>query len=268
MRVFQSKEQPVGANPQIEDGHIDIANEIAEALARVQLSGYEWRILWVIFRKTYGWHKKMDQISITQFEKATGLKRWHVHRTLSILTEKNIVTKIGNSRIITYRFQKDYTKWKDITKKGNNVGNSRLSGQGKKETITKIGNRSLPKLVNTKENNKRKYYVEGSDEFRLASFLLEEIKQNKPTFKQPDLQTWAREIDLMIRRDGRTPDRIQQVIEWSQNDNFWWKNILSASKLRKQFDRLEAEMETGKNKTQNPRVSRIEYQDLTIEERA
>jgi len=33
------------ANPQAEDGHIDIANEIAEALMKVNLSAYESRIL-------------------------------------------------------------------------------------------------------------------------------------------------------------------------------------------------------------------------------
>ena len=146
-----------GASPQAEDGHIDIANEIAEAMARINLSAYESRILWVIWRKTYGWHKKMDMISVTQFEKVTGLKRWHVARTLSELVQRNIVTRIGNNRIISYGFQKDYTKWKDITKRGNDIGKSKVSGESKKKIITRIGNRSLPKGVNTKETNKRKY---------------------------------------------------------------------------------------------------------------
>ena len=83
------------ANPQRENGHIDVANEIAEALAKTQLSGYESRILWVILRKTYGWHKKIDSISITQFEKATGLKRRHIQRTLKKLLNRNIITKNG-----------------------------------------------------------------------------------------------------------------------------------------------------------------------------
>jgi len=33
------------ASPQKENGHIDIANEIAEALAKTKLSPDEWRIL-------------------------------------------------------------------------------------------------------------------------------------------------------------------------------------------------------------------------------
>ena len=51
------------ANPQAENGHTDIANEIVEALARTRISGTETQLLWVIFRKTYGWHKKEDEIS-------------------------------------------------------------------------------------------------------------------------------------------------------------------------------------------------------------
>lgn len=106
-------------NPQKENGHIDIANEIAEALATTQLSGYESRILWVIWRKTYGWHKKSDAISITQFQKVTKLKRRHIHRTLQRLVKRKIVTKNGNKFIDTWAFQKDYTKWNLVTKNGN-----------------------------------------------------------------------------------------------------------------------------------------------------
>jgi len=47
------------ANPQREDGHVDIANETIEALAKIYLSSYETQTLFAIFRKTYGWHKKV-----------------------------------------------------------------------------------------------------------------------------------------------------------------------------------------------------------------
>ena len=107
-----------GANPQIEDGHIKIANEIAEALARFNFSAYETRILWVIWRKTYGWHKKADHISITQFQKETGLHRRHIQRTIKRLVERNIIASRGYNRITSYQFQKDYTKWREVASKG------------------------------------------------------------------------------------------------------------------------------------------------------
>lgn len=107
---------------------------------------------------------------------------------------------------------------------------------------------------------KKKIYVEDSDELRLASFLLEEIQRNKPDFKQPNLQAWAKDIDLMIRKDGRVTDRIKEVIRWAQGDSFWRSNILSTGSLRKQFDRLELAMQ--KTSIRGPDQT-IQYQDLT-----
>jgi len=115
---IEFEEEQIMVSPQVEDGHIDIANEIGEALAKTHLSGYESRVLWVIWRKTYGWHKKSDAISITQFEKATGLKRRHISRTLQSLLERNIVTKNGNGFIDRWAFQKNYSKWNLVTKNG------------------------------------------------------------------------------------------------------------------------------------------------------
>ena len=140
------------ASPQTGDGHIDIANELAEELARTQLNGYESRLLWVIWRKTYGWHKKEDRISNSQFVEATGMKKQHVSRTLAGLLKRNIVTNLGNN----FGFQKDYTLWKR---------DSACMQLPKKVTteVTYLGNESnlkrlqkLPKKVDTKEKKEKK----------------------------------------------------------------------------------------------------------------
>jgi phage replication O-like protein O len=128
-----------GASPQVEDGYLKIAHEIAEAFSRIRISGNEWRILWVILRKTYGWNKKMDHISTTQFEKETGLKRRHVSRALSSLIKRRIVTNNGDSFIGTYGLQKDYSRWKTVTKNGD-----------KKRIVTNNGTKPSPIMVNTK----------------------------------------------------------------------------------------------------------------------
>ena len=73
------------ANPQCENGHVDIANEIVEALARYRLSGEEWQVLLVVLRKTYGFHKKEDEIPLSQFEKMTGMYRANVVRAIKKL---------------------------------------------------------------------------------------------------------------------------------------------------------------------------------------
>jgi phage replication O-like protein O len=136
-------------SPQVENGHTDIANELAEAFARLQLSGNQWRVLWVVIRKTYGWKKKEDRISLTQFEESTGLMRRHVHRALEELAERGIVTKngynsvtkIGNRYAITYGLQKDYSLWKQAEKR--------------EQSVPKIGNGSVPKIGTYKRKERK-----------------------------------------------------------------------------------------------------------------
>ncbi len=102
---------PYTASPQAENGHIDIANELAEAFYKLQLSGYQWRLLWVIFRQTYGWKKKQDRISTTFFEERTGIERRNVAHALADLSERKIIVKNNNGFIVSYGIQKDYSKW-------------------------------------------------------------------------------------------------------------------------------------------------------------
>jgi hypothetical protein len=114
---------------------------------------------------------------------------------------------------------------------------------------TTDGTTDAQQMHTIKEVKNKRIYVEDSTEFRLASFLLEEILKNKPDFKRPNLQTWAEDIDLMTRRDARTPDRIYEVVRWAQGNSFWRKNILSVGSLRKSFDRLEMAMGTKSGKS-------------------
>jgi phage replication O-like protein O len=79
------------ANPQREDGHIDIANEIAEAFAKNFPGHGEAQVLWAILRKTYGWHKKSDLISISQIQQLTGLSRSRIIECLQNLEAKNMI---------------------------------------------------------------------------------------------------------------------------------------------------------------------------------
>ena len=130
------------SNPQLKDGYTRIANETLKALCRFRLSGNEWKVLLVIWVKTYGWHKKEDRISLSQFADMTGLTRQHTLRALNKLTAKG-VTKKGNTIPTTYSFVKTYRNWRVLPKKG-------VSQRGNK-TVTFLGNEVLPKKVHTKE---------------------------------------------------------------------------------------------------------------------
>jgi hypothetical protein len=106
-------------------------------------------------------------------------------------------------------------------------------------------------LTTNKNVRNQTLYVEGSDPLRLATLLLEEIRKNKSNFKGPNLQAWARDIDLMLRIDNRSAEVVEKVIRWVQTDHGdrtgrwkgWAANILSPGKLREKFDELELKMQ-------------------------
>lgn len=107
-------------NPQLEDGYLKIVLSIAETLARTQLSGYESRVLWLLWRKTYGWSKKSDRIPLCQFVDGTGINKRHVINTLSRLVKRGIIykdgTEIRTRKSATYEFNKHFKEWKEVPK--------------------------------------------------------------------------------------------------------------------------------------------------------
>lgn len=100
------------ANPQKEDGYTSISNELLEALLKINLSMYEYKVLLAIMRKTYGWSKKSDVISHSQLTELTNISQPHINRTLKYLTDRNIIksSKLSNIKV-EYTMQKDYTLW-------------------------------------------------------------------------------------------------------------------------------------------------------------
>lgn len=89
-------------------------------------------------------------------------------------------------------------------------------------------------------------YSSDSAEIRLSELLLAYMKKNNPKVKQPNLQTWAGYINKMLNIDKRTPEEIESVIRWCQNDSFWRSNILSTNKLRDKYDQLYIKMNSSK----------------------
>ncbi len=91
-------------------------------------------------------------------------------------------------------------------------------------------------------------YSADSMEVKLAKRLGEAILERKPDFsavlleKKRAWQKWAVFTDRMMRIDGRKAERVKEVIDWVQDNDFWQNNVLSTNKLRQQFDRLELQM--------------------------
>lgn len=99
---------------------------------------------------------------------------------------------------------------------------------------------------NTNSNNSQqsqKRYADDSQYMKAAVYLFEKIKERLPNKKEPDFQNWADEVRKTVELDGVPIERYKQVLDWSQNDDFWQANILSTNKLRKQFDTIYLQMQ-------------------------
>ena len=228
------------ASPQVENGYTRIADELLEALARTRIPGEARQVFDAILRKTYGFNKTEDAISLSQLCLATGLKKPHVCRALNTLRSMNLVAVKGNCLANIRRINKNFDRWKPLPKKIT-VTEKDNERYRKRESALPFSGHT--KETSTKETfTKENFFVENSVEFRLAEMLSKQILKNNPKAKKPNLQSWAKHIDLMIRRDSRTPEEIETIIRWCQADSFWSTNILSTTKLREKFDQLTMKM--------------------------
>lgn len=156
-------------NLQINNGNYTrIHNRILEELAKLQLSGHESRIIFALWRKTYGWQKKVDWISTDQFRKLTRLNKVRISETIARLKKRNLVTENRKSNRLMYGFNKHFTTWKKL-QKNVTITENRNRSYGKTEeqlrkTVTKnredssknqqsrVPKETLTKETLTKEN--------------------------------------------------------------------------------------------------------------------
>ena len=103
-------------NPQREHGHLQLAtgapdNDLLMALVRAALTATEYRIALFVLRKTWGYGKKEDRISLSQFEKNIGIPRRTVCRSILSLVDKRILVTAKTLPITTYGFNKRFNEW-------------------------------------------------------------------------------------------------------------------------------------------------------------
>lgn len=225
------------ANPQAENGHVDIANEIVEALWKVNLSSYETRVLWYLFRKTYGWKKKTDRIALSQFSKDIGIDRRLVHRAIKGLSSKKMIVIYKDDRgYVTYGFQKNYEYWHLSSKKMTVI---RTDDKPVSKSMTKVSSKEIPTKEKKETIQKTKYgeFVELSDDeyqklqnkFSNLSDIIDffNLKIGSKGLKQwrkdhaSDYMTilyWDRQGYIKIEsRDSMTPSVRAELEQWERD---------------------------------------------------
>ena len=218
---------------QLENGYTRIANAILEALAKWKFSDYEMRIIWVILRKTYGFHKKDDWISLSQFVKATGIQRPHVCRSLRLLINQRIVTKGGTKYCPLYRFHKDYKDW-CVLPKG---ARSHHITKGGTKVLPKGAIGVVPKGAHTKETiTKENTIVSSKADTSPNMKLLNENQHSDEWETVLDIDTGKPVQKILKEVDPNVASAMWQMITWAVKEKR--QNILFPN-LGKQFKALK-----------------------------
>ncbi len=189
-------------SPQKENGFTPIANEILEALGKTNLSSYQSRLLFIIWRKTYGFGKKQDWLSNSQLVVLTGLRKQHVSRAKKELIERKLVTNRGNK----IQFNKHYSQWGELPK---SVTKEKVTNRGSK--VTDLG----AKVTNTGEH-KRNYTKETIQ--KKEAINKELIFKRYEHLEEKDYQDYLIEIKAWCETKGIKEITTNRVINWIKKD--------------------------------------------------
>jgi len=123
--------------------------------------------------------------------------------------------------------------------------------------------------VSLDDNKSEPKYTEDNPPYKAALYLRNRILENNPRARVPNddpgdplLQKWSQEMDRLNRigppggTSGYSWQEIRDLIDFSQEDDFWQANILSASKLREKCVQLENQMKRNNKPRGQPTMSK------------
>ncbi|KGR74872.1 hypothetical protein [Ureibacillus sinduriensis] len=145
------------------------------------------------------------------------------------------------------------------------VNNKRTTNEQQMNTNNNVNNVNNDNNISSRKQ--KRVYEEDSDEMKLTNFFIQEVQKNDSLFTCKNKQSWCEDFRKIIEIDKRDKSEISKLIRWIQQDDFWKSNVLSPSKLRKQYSNLLIKMNATKPVvTQEPKspsyVNNVSEKDL------
>ncbi|EOG3639698.1 replication protein [Enterobacter hormaechei] len=84
-----------------------------------------------------------------------------------------------------------------------------------------------------------------AEDLEIAKWISSRVKLINPTCKAPDMTSWSNTVRLMRQIDNRSHQDICALYDWASKHHFWQTNILSPESLRKQWDKLTMQRNSG-----------------------
>jgi len=202
--------------PQLENGFIRIAtgkeeNDILMALIKADLNSTEYQIVLLVIRKTWGYGKKEDWISITQFMKYTGKGRTTIIEALNKLVRKSVlVRKSGRGIRSLYRLNKDFNTWNKLVRK---TGLVRKTDKSSTENRTPLVRKSV--LRTTKDNITKETITKdniNNEKDEIIQYFNQVMGKRFKTLPEANLEYW---------RSIYSIDEIKRAIDFIPTHDFW-----------------------------------------------
>ena len=218
------------ANPQLSNGYTKIANELLEAICRLNISGNEMRILLYIIRRTYGFNKSYSEISLSEISAAVEIRREHIQKALKKLSAKKIIElRIhGGTKSQTISIVKNYEEWVVESCASCLLQKSATVAENCNTTVAEIGNSTFKEIFKEKKERVKERTPRG--DYGNVFMSDDEIKKLNQDYGADNIRTYIQKVDNYVQSKGRPySDYAATLRSWLDKDGIK-KSDFDASK--------------------------------------
>jgi phage replication O-like protein O len=174
-------------SPQLEKGHTRIANELLEAIINYPFTAAQIKVVFVVIRKTYGWHRKKSEISYGAIAYLTGFNKRYIKKVVDRLITDKVLIKEKNNLKNILGLNKRYLQWRMwISLKGGVLQDTpkvscRTPGGVLEDTIKGV----LQDTTQKKKRNINKDSSKERDKLSTISFLKDSVQAVREGLNAP-----------------------------------------------------------------------------------
>src|SRR5690606_10167915 len=97
-----------------EYGYTPIANQLLEEIPKYKFNGTQFKIIMIVWRYTYGFHRKSHDFSLSFLTNATGADKSTIKKQLTNLIRDKVLIVVEEASFNSPRklaFNKNYSEW-------------------------------------------------------------------------------------------------------------------------------------------------------------
>ena len=170
-----------------------LPNSVVDELL-ADLTGAELKCYLLVVRKTKGWNKEIDSISIGQFMEVTGLSNRSVITACDSLVEKGLLVRSGGERRLNTYSVKSFNISQTGEKSSSVKYGEKISQTGEKSSsdlVKKVHtqNNNKNNIQNTNKKNTKKSVLDLLADFGITGQLADDFITHRKACKAPITET-------------------------------------------------------------------------------